>query len=152
MALTCLKELVLYQPSVLLTSNLTTQKEFLDYVIQCVTQGLEYFQSCLEGCMKEPLLAFKAIRLFNPSKVHEMQPQISDVDELSALPFLVPDLPQLKEELPVYLAAVKDTDPTKIREFWVNHKNQLPTWSASYQKVVLVQASSATSESVLYTK
>lgn len=121
-------------------------------MIQCVTQGLEYFQSCLEGCMKEPLLAFKAIRLFNPSKVHEMQPQISDVDELSALPFLVPDLPQLKEELPVYLAAVKDTDPTKIREFWVNHKNQLPTWSASYQKVVLVQASSATSESVLYTK
>ena len=100
--------------------------------------------------MKEPLLAFKAIRLLNPSKVHEMQPPVSDIDKLSVLPFLVSTIPQLKEEFSAYVAAAEDTDPSKTREFWVNNKNQLPTWSSSYQKVVLVQPSSAASESLFY--
>ena len=131
-----------------LSSKLTIQKQLLDYGIRCVAPGLDYFQSCLNGCLNEPLLAFKAIRLFNPSKVHEIQPQVSDIDKLSVLPFLVSTIPQLKEEFSAYVAAAEDTDPSQTREFWVNHKDQLPTWCSSYQKVVLVQPSSAASERV----
>ena len=129
-----------------LSSELTIQKQLLDYAIRCVAPGLNYFQSCLNGCLNEPLLAFKAIRLINPSKVHEMQPQVSDIDKLSVLPFLVSTIPQLNEEFLAYV----DTNPSKTREFWVNHKDQLPTWCSSYQKVVLVQPSSAASERVFF--
>ena len=129
-----------------LSSELTSQKHLFDYASRCVAPGLDYFQSCLNGCLNEPLMAFKAIRLFNPSKVQEMQPQVSDIDKLSVLPFFVSTIPQLNEEFPAYVAASEDTDPSKTREFWKNHKNQLPTWCSSYQKVMLVEPSSTASE------
>ena len=36
----------------------------------------------------------------------------------------------------------------KVGEFWLNHKDRLPTWFAAYQKVLLLQPSSAASERV----
>ena len=62
--------------------------------------------------------------------------------------YFVSTIPQLKEEFPAYVAASENTDPSKTREFWMNHKDQLPTWCSSYQKVMLVQPSSAASERV----
>ena len=57
-----------------------------------------------------PLAAFKAARLFSPTKLHEIQPTAPDIDGLSAIQFLVEDIPQLKEELPSYLAKAADMD------------------------------------------
>ena len=37
----------------------------------------------------------------------------------------------------------------KVGEFWLNHKDRLPTWFAVYQKVLLLQPSSAASEKVI---
>ena len=44
--------------------------------------------------------AFKAARLFSPYKVHEMKPTTAAVDELTAFPFLIGKLEDLKLELP----------------------------------------------------
>ena len=52
--------------------------------------------------------AFKAARLFSPYKVHEMKPTTAAVDELTAFPFLIGKLEDLKLELPTYMAAVED--------------------------------------------
>ena len=48
-----------------------------------------------------------------------MQPQVSDIDKLSVLPFFVSTIPRLKEEFPAYVAASEDTDPSMTREFWI---------------------------------
>ncbi len=99
--------------------------------------------------MKEPLTAFKGARLFCPSKVHEMQPDSAAVDSLLAFPFLSNSIAALKGELPQYVAAAEDVNPTHDPlEFWKRHEDTLPTWAAAARKVVLVQPSSAASERV----
>lgn len=132
----------------ILSAELLIQKQLLDYAIECVNPGINYFQTCLSNCMAEPLKAFKAIRLFNPSKVQEMQPTSQDIYQLSSLPFLAPVVAQLQEELPAYMAASQDTDPSKVKEFWLNHKDKVPTWFRAHRKILLVQPSSAASERV----
>lgn len=74
--------------------------------------GLTYFTDQLNASMKQPLAAFKAARLFSPSKVHEMQPDSAAIDSLVTFPFLSNSIAALKCELPQYIAAAEDVNPT----------------------------------------
>ena len=98
--------------------------------------------------MKTPLKAFKAARIFLPSKAQEMQVDVSTVDELAAFPLIdIATLQQLKTELPDYIAACADVDASyDVCKFWQNHMNTLPHWSATAAKVTVVQPSSAAAE------
>ena len=53
-----------------------------------------------------PVNVFKSARLFNTTKVYELQSIAADVDELSAFPFRTGELDQLKEELPTYVCCI----------------------------------------------
>ena len=48
----------------------------------------DYYHKHLNECRKEPLAAFKAVQLFVPQKVQEMQPDTLTIDSLAAFPFL----------------------------------------------------------------
>ena len=130
--------------------NTQVEQQLGDYALSCVQPGLDYYRECLAGCMKVPLAAFKAARLFCPFKINEMQPDFADVDNLSVLPFLDSTaIANLKLELPQYIAASEDTNPTySPLEFWRNHEISLPTWASAAKKMVLVQPSSAACERV----
>lgn len=49
--------------------------------------------------------AFKAVSLFHPVKVTNINLDASKVTELKAFPFLTNSVPDLQQELPAYLAA-----------------------------------------------
>ena len=72
------------------------------------------------------------------------------VDSLSVFPFLDNrELQQLKTELPNYIAACEDVDPSHdVLMFWKNHVRSLPHWSTAASKVAVVQPSSAAAERV----
>ena len=122
--------------------NVTLQQQSITYAIGCVQPGLDYFQSKLGNDAQNPVAAFKAARLFSPSKVSEIKPTAVDIDDLQAFPFLVTDIPQLKAELPTYLALAADVDPNvDILKWWKNHSDpesesgesgDLANWSSSF--------------------
>ena len=60
--------------------------------------------------MSVPLNAFKAARLFSPSKLPEMNPDIETVEQslFSILFITVSDILALKNEYPQYVAVSKD--------------------------------------------
>ena len=130
--------------------NLEVQQSLIQYATSCVQPGLVYFNEHLSGSMSIPLAAFKAARLFLPLKIQEMKPDCAAVDSLSAFPFLEnTTLVSLKSELPQYMSAAEDVDPTySPLEFWKNHELSLPAWATAARKVLLVQPSSAASERV----
>ena len=130
--------------------NMQIQQQLVQYAASCIQPGLQYFNDRVNGCMKIPLAAFKAARMFSPQKVHEMQPDCAAVDSLSAFPFFdQSSLDDLKVELPSYLAAVEDISPTyDPLEFWKSHELSLNCWARAARKVLLVQPSSAASERV----
>ena len=102
-----------------------------------------YFTDQLNASMKQPLVA----RLFSPSKVHETKPNSGTVDCLLAFPFLSNSVAALKGELPQYVAAAGDVSPTHDPlEFWKEHQDTLPAWTAAAQQVLLVQPSPASQE------
>ena len=49
--------------------------------------------------------AFKAVCLFNPAKVTDLQPDATIVEELKYFYFLEQALPDLKKELPTYISS-----------------------------------------------
>ena len=115
----------------------------------CVQPGLKYFNQQLSGSMKQPLAAIKAVRLFSPSKVKEMQSHSDVVDSLVAFPFLSNSIPTLKDELPHYIAVSEDVNPEHDPlEFWKDHQDTLPAWAAAARQVLLVHPSSAALERV----
>ena len=130
--------------------NTQIQQQLVQYAASCIQPGLQYFNDRVNGCMKIPLAAFKAARMFSPQKVHEIQPDCAAVDSLSAFPFFdQSSLDDLKVELPSYLAAVEDISPTyDPLEFWKTHELSLNCWARAARKVLLVQPSSAASERV----
>jgi len=94
--------------------------------------------------------AFESARLFNPGKVTDSKPTAASVDGLKAFPFFKGDvLNALKLELPSYLAAADGT-PREVNalEWWNHNKSTLPQWSQAFNKVILVQPSSASAERV----
>ena len=58
--------------------------------------------------MKEPLAAFKVAQLFYPCKLSEISSSAALIDSLVIFPFLIPSIPVLKGEFPLYLAVVED--------------------------------------------
>ena len=99
--------------------------------------------------MKELLEAFKAARLFSPAKVQQIKPSVSSLDTLSVFPILSSQIPALKEEFPLYVAASEDIDPSyDPSQFWRQHEQSLPAWSQAVRQIILIQPSSAASERV----
>ena len=74
-----------------------------------------------------------------------------NVHDLSSFPFLQDPalISNLKSELTTYVAAVEDIDPEiDVLQWWKNHREQLPQWSAVAKSILLVQPSSAASEHI----
>ncbi len=131
--------------------NIALQQRWNTYSIGCVQPGLDYFQDKLGNDTQNPMAAFKAARLFCPSKVNEMKPSAGDVDDLRAFPFLEGDIDGLKAELPTYLALAADVDASvDSLEWWKSHceSDGLAHWLSVAQKLFLVQPSSAAGERV----
>ena len=130
-------------------SDHDNEDELIQYAKSCVQPGLTYYFNQLATSMKGPLEAFKAARLFSPAKLQQMKPAISYLDNLSIFPFLSPQIPTLKEEFPLYVAASEDIDPSyDPMHFWRQHEQSLPAWSQAARQVILIQPSSAASERV----
>ena len=125
------------------------EQQLHDYAKSCVQPGITYYFRQLTESMKEPLSAFKAARLFSPSKLHEMRPSIDTIDSLRSFPFLSGAIPDLREEFPQYVAAVEDINSSHDPLFfWKQHEQKLPAWSRSARQVLLIQPSSAASKRV----
>ena len=86
---------------------------------KCIQPAKGYFQDKFDlvtGELFQVIAAFKAARIFLPSKVQEMKPTCTAVDELRAFPFLTGQLDALKLELPTLLL------PQKIWQTWLTVK------------------------------
>ena len=124
---------------------------WMQYALDCMKPGLEYFIHKFSSDLVDVVHAFKSARLFFPPKVDEMKPDDAEVNSLKAFPFLDQParLDALKSELPAYLAQATDVakaiDPLK---WWKDHSTTLPAWAAAAKQVVLIQPSSATAERV----
>ena len=85
-------------------SNPALTQQWISYARSCVQGSIDYFEERFGDESKNPLAAFKSVRLFSPLVVHEMQPKATDLDSLKTLPFIdEPVLSTLKAELPSYL-------------------------------------------------
>lgn len=128
----------------------TCAEQLFIYAKACVEPGLAYYQKKFSEDLKDSLAAFEAARLFLPSKIIELKPDLSAVDKLKAFPFLNNKtvLDGLKQELPSYLAKAADTEISDgdLLTWWKRHQSDLPNWSSSAKKVALVQPSSAAAE------
>ena len=94
---------------------------------------------------------FKAARVFAPSKVKEMGPDISVVNLLSEITFLnnKTTLNNLKYEFLQYIAVSEDTSPeVDVMSWWAEHSDELPYWSSAAKMVALIQPSSGAVERV----
>ena len=85
----------------------------MQYATRYVQPGLDYFKSkfCSDSLqLKNILNAFKAVRLFVPHRLIEMNADARAIDSLSALLFLnhQSTLSSLKLELPTSLALSQD--------------------------------------------
>ena len=120
--------------------------------MNCVQPGIQYFQEKFGNDLEKPLSIFKAARLFSPIRVHEIHPASSDLDQLDLFPFIKSsDLLALKSELASYLAKASQVNPEgnfDLLKWWNTHETELPCWSATFKKVLLIQPSSAASERV----
>ena len=126
------------------------EEELIQYAKSCVRPGVTYYFNQLATSMKEPLEAFKAARLFRPAKVQQIRPSVSALDMHSiSFPFPTSQIPALKEEFPLYVAASEDIDPSyDPLQFWRQHEQSLPAWSQAARQIILIQPSSAASERV----
>lgn len=126
------------------------EQQWHTYALQCVAPGIQYFHAKYGKDSEKPLAVFKAARLFSPIRIHEIQPTASDLDQLKVFPFLDdPILPNLKTELPSYLAKASQVHGEfNILEWWKLHENELPNWASTAKKVILIQPSSAAAERV----
>ena len=136
-----------------LAGNSTTavQQQLMAYAKLCVEPGQKYFVQKFTEELSGSVAAFKAARLFVPSKINEMHTDCTVVDSLQAFPFLSSPLvlTSLKQELPTYLAKAADTsDEVEPLTWWKKHSVHLPNWSSAARKVALVQPSSAAAERV----
>ena len=118
----------------------------MNYATTCLQPGIRDFLEKFGDDSQCPLAAFKAARLFSPSKIYEIQPIAQDVDVLSVFPFLNESaiLANMKAELPTYLAKAANVCPDfDTVEWWSRNEQDLLHWSSVAQKVLLLQPSSA---------
>ena len=126
------------------SGNSVTEQQLIAYGKACVSPAIQYYQQRLDDSMKIPLQAFKAARLFVPARVNEM-----NIDAQTENCQTTSKHPQPQTELPNYIAACEDVDPSHdVLTFWKNHVRSLPHWSTAASKVAVVQPSSAAAERV----
>ena len=70
-----------------LSQHVAVQQQLKVYAKQCIQPGLDYFNQQLQSSLKDSLTAFKAARLCNPCKLHQLNPDASSVDQLGSFPF-----------------------------------------------------------------
>ena len=63
-------------------------QQLMAYAKQCVQLAYEYYEDKFMRELGGILSAFKAARLFCPSKAHELQPLPNDIDALQTFPLL----------------------------------------------------------------
>lgn len=134
----------------LAAGNSTHEQQLLTYALGCVDPAFEYFTTKFDNDLQTAMQAFKVMRFFSPTKIIELNPVGSDLDDLLCLPFLTSaDVSSLRHELPVYLAAAEDvSDSVDCLRWWKMHQDQLPHWASVCKKILLVQPSSAAAERV----
>ena len=122
--------------------------QMITYSKSCIQPGYDYFEKKFREDLAEPLSVFKCARIFDPVKVIDLKPSVSDVDDVRIFPFLNDDIiAQLKIELPKYLAAAEDVSPDVDKcGWWKRHEVQLPTWSNACHHILLIQPSSGAAE------
>ena len=106
--------------------NPAVQQQLILYALGCVKDGLEYFQQKFGNDATSPLNAFRAARYMSPSKMDEIQPSASDIDSLTAIPFLNDPtiIANLKKELPVYLAKADSVSTTiNVLDWWKQNEH-----------------------------
>ena len=129
--------------------DLTAQHHWTVYAKNCIKPGIDYFHQRLGDDEVNLVNAFKAARLFSPSKTNEMQPSTNDIDNLQAFLFLLNDMDGLKAEFPSYLAHATDVSSTiDTLRWWEDHRSDLPAWSSAVRKGFVPQPSSAAAERV----
>ena len=124
--------------------------QLTNYAKACVKPAHDYFEKKFSNDLKEAVSAFQFARYFNPTKVVELQPTVSDLDNLLVFPFLNSHIiDQLKLELPKYLASAEDISSTQDPVvWWKRHASDLPHWSKVCKEFLLIQPSSAAAEHV----
>ena len=114
----------------LVGGNSSREQQLVSHPKACVEPAYSYFRSKFNNDPKLTLDAFKAARLFSPSKMYELRPTASDIDCLKSFPFLDAMIPGLKSELPNYLAAAEDMsaqeDPLT---WWKIYEDDVPLWA-----------------------
>lgn len=132
--------------------NVIAQQQWISYAMSCVQPGLDCFRDNFGDDANPPLNVFKAMRYFAPARIFEIQPSASDMDSLTALPFLNNSfvIASLKAELPAYLARATDVSiRTDITVWWKKNEELLPNWALAAQKALLMQPSCAAIEKVV---
>ena len=131
--------------------NATHEKQLLNYSRVCVQPAYDYFHLKFNNDLKPVFDAFKAARLFSPSKFHELKPSAADIDCLKAFSFLNSQqtIDGLKSEIPTYMAASEDVSAElNPIAWWKSHAMELPKWANALRLVLLVQPSPAAAERV----
>ena len=95
-------------------------------------------------------MLLKAVRLFASCKVIRIRPDANAINSLKAFPFLnfSTIIAGLNSELSDYLACAAGV-PSEV-QFWQQESRDLPTWCASFCKVLLIQPTSAAAESIFF--
>lgn len=134
----------------LANGNNTNEQMLVNYAKNCVKPAYNYFKEKFDHDLQSTLELFKTARYFSPSKVSELKPTSSDLNSLSAFPcFDSEAIEGMKSELPTYLAAAEGVAPQfDPCEWWKHHSAETPTWAKSFQKIALIQPSSAAAERV----
>lgn len=118
----------------------------------CITPGFRFYQHKFSVQFRHIVRAFKAARLCCPVQVQQLHPTAAAIQELKLFGFFTDaEIAQLAQDLPLYLAitdgAQVETEEGKV-QWWSEHQNNLPNWSAATKKILVVQPSSASAERV----
>ena len=134
-----------------IASQQYSEQSWMLYASNCVKPGLDYFTVKFDGDLLHIVDAFHGARLFDPTKVNDLNPDTSTVEILRSFKFFNNDeiIENLKSELPTYLAAADGVAATvDPLVWWERHSDILTHWSMACKKVLLCQPSSAAVERV----
>ena len=88
------------------------ENQQVTYGCNCAQPAFDYFKLKFSTDLKPVVDAFRAARYFSPSKLSELKPTVTDIDQFSHFPFLKPKIPMLKAELPSVIAACEEVHPS----------------------------------------
>ena len=116
--------------------NIALQRQSEAYAMACIQPAYDYFASKFlnNGDQLQPAVEiFKAARLFNPTKIAEIQPTAAILsDQLRKVPFLNNDacIDGLQRELPTYIASATDVNPDiNVLTWWEIYEQEIPNWA-----------------------